>query len=454
MAADLTAILLPAPPRGPQPNDILSIVAQAGAPALWIRLAPLAKQGVHQLEIMDGQTGLPSVAPDLVAALSRGDGKAMFVHVNHQAKQALLHAFEDGAEVASYTGEPDAGFAETMQKLVGCSVDELVAEDDGTRLGFGQAASRTAALVRGRVLLVPAGTPTGLSSFAFHDRGYDLRKSADAKTAQEERDSTRVAFFAYDHELITRAWNEIPGKQLAQIIQGAPVEVLGPLFPLREEAAKALTLLGDEPPGKHRLHPLTHVRAFEMLALAHAGVYAGGDALTYLDERVLPLLSIGDATPVIDDADEAEELEGQPSILAAMVDVLPFPKPPGGYGPILEQLGPAEVTALAPWAKPGQEYEGVVFRVVPDRMLELVRSLDGNKLAARLDTFGRALFAARADDEKSDKSDEAYQKWFLATQEKSQADLERFLTDWAELRITLEVVALNNMALGLLIYGG
>ena len=81
-----------------------------GAPALWIRLAPLVKQGVHQLEIMDGQTGLPSVAPDLVAALSRGDGKAMFVHVNHQAKQALLHAFEDGTEVASYTGEPDAGF--------------------------------------------------------------------------------------------------------------------------------------------------------------------------------------------------------------------------------------------------------------------------------------------------------------------------------------------------------
>lgn len=453
MSADLTAILLPAPPRGPNPNDVLSVVAQNAPPALWVRLAPLVKHGVQQLEILDGQSGLPSVAPDLVSALSRGDGKAMFLHVNHQAKQVLLHAFEDGVEVATYSGEPNEAFDQELQRLLGCSVDDLVADDDGTRLGFGQAASRTAALVRGRLLLVPAGTPTGLGSFGFHDRGHDLRRpgEGDADDDEDERDNTRVAFFAYDHDLITRAWKELPGKQLAQVISSAPVEVLGPLFPLRDETAKVLEALGDEPAGKLVRHSLVHVRAFEMLALAHAGIYAGGDALSYLDERLLPLLSIGDATPVIDDEDEAQELEQQPSILSAMVEVLPFPKPPGGYGQILEQLGPAELTALAPWAKAGQEYEGVIFRVVPDRMLELVRSLDGNKLAARLDGFGRALFEAGPG---KGQGDEAYQAWFNKVQERSGPDLERFLTGWAELRIALEVTSLNQMALGLIVYGG
>jgi len=321
--------------------------------------------------------------------------------------------------------------------------------DDG-RLGFGQAASRTAALVRGRLYLVPAGTPTSLGSFVFHDRGHDLKRSDDGQ-GDEDDDSTRVAFFAYDHEIIARAWSELPGKQLAQVVGSAPAEILGPLFPLREEAQKALESLGDEPPGKARSHPLTHVRAFEMLALAHAGAYSGGDTLAYLDERVLPMLAIGDSVPVIDDAEEAQELEDMPSVLEAMVDVLPCPKPPGGYGQILEQLGPAELQALAPWAKAGEEYEGVVFRVVPERMVELVRGLDGEKLGQRLGSFCRALYEARHG---KPANEEIYQGWFMALQERSGPDLERFLTGWAELRIVLELAMLNKLAVGMVIYGG
>src|SRR2546430_7943371 len=63
-------------------------------------------RSMQQLEVLEGPTGLPAVAPALVEALSKDDHKAMFLHVNHEAKQALLHAYEDGVEVASFTGEP------------------------------------------------------------------------------------------------------------------------------------------------------------------------------------------------------------------------------------------------------------------------------------------------------------------------------------------------------------
>ena len=149
MPADLTSILLPLPPRGLQPNDIVNVVSQNGPPAAWVRLVPMEKLEIHQLEVMDGQTGLPSVSPGMLAALSQNGGKALFVHVNHNAKQALLHAFEDGIEVATYSGEPNDSFTAEFQRLVGQSTDEIAENDDGTRVGFGQAASRTAAVVRG-----------------------------------------------------------------------------------------------------------------------------------------------------------------------------------------------------------------------------------------------------------------------------------------------------------------
>ena len=92
MAQDLTAILLPQPPRGLNPDTIVNIVAQNVPPTAWVRLSPLEKLDIQQLEVMDGQTGLPAVSPALLVALSQNGGKAMFVHVNYQGKQSLLHA--------------------------------------------------------------------------------------------------------------------------------------------------------------------------------------------------------------------------------------------------------------------------------------------------------------------------------------------------------------------------
>lgn len=447
MAQDLTAILVPQPPRGLNPDTIVNIVAQNVPPTAWVRLSPLEKLDIQQLEVMDGQTGLPAVSPALLVALSQNGGKAMFVHVNHQGKQSLLHAFEDGIEVASYTGEPGEGFEAEALKLIGHSVDDVVAADDGTRVGFGQAATRTAALVRGRLLMVPPGTPTGLGTFVFHDRGFDTPSSL-IIPGDAPADTTRAAFFAFDGNLIHQAFNQVPGQQLSQVINGAPEEVLGPLMELREPTAKALS--GHQQPlGQAKDHPAWHTHAFELLALSHAGVFAGGDTLKFLDGKLLSILSIGDATPIID-ADDAEDLEEMASVLDAMIEVLPCPKPPGGYGPLFENIGPEEIGALVPWAKPGQPYDGAVFLLKPDRILELARSFDANRLGQRLEKFCRALYSAKVGD---DVVEEEYLKWRSEWEQKSQKDIERLLLSWAELRVVCEIAAQNRLNVGLAVYG-
>jgi hypothetical protein len=106
--------------------------------------------------------------------------------------------------------------------------------------------------------------------------------------------------------------------------------------------------------------------------------------------------------------------------------------------------------ALVPWAKPGQPYDGAVFLIKADRILNLVRDFDGNKLGARLEKFCRALYTARygaISDEK------AYLQWRAGQEQKSRTDIERLLLAWAELRIVLEMAAVNQMALGVIVYG-
>lgn len=458
MASDLTAILLPLPPRGHQPNDVINLIAQTAPTAIWLRLSAFGQHEIHQLEVLDGQTGLPAVSPTMLQALSQEGGKALFVHVNNEAKQALLHAFEDGIEVASYSGEPNATFAEQFKLLVGHTVDEVVAFDDGTRKNFAQAASRTAALVRGRLLMVPTGTPTGLGTFFFHDRGHDRQEESPLDLSQldkvadkddEESDTTRVAFFAFDGNLIQQAFSQLPGKQLAQVVSGAPQEVLGPLIGLRDQTTQLLEQ-NDVAPGTVAQHPSWHTHAFEILALCHSSAYAGGDTLRFLDQKVLALLAAGDAAPIID-ADDAEEIAELPSLLDAMLEVLPVPKPPGGYGPLFELIGPDEIGALVPWAKPGEPYDGAVFLIKPDRLIELVRTTDAQKLAQRLERFSRALYTALHGDKAGD--EQAYIAFRKEWEEKSRLDIERFLTAWAELRIVLELAATNQLHLGLLVYG-
>src|SRR5205807_9173401 len=109
------------------------------------------------------------------------------VHVNHSAKQAMVHGFIDGRPNEGFAGAPGDEFVARLRVEAGADLAALVGADDGSRVGIGVAASHTMALMRGRALAVPAGTPTGLDGVTFHERGNAVDGGAG-----------RVAWVAFD----------------------------------------------------------------------------------------------------------------------------------------------------------------------------------------------------------------------------------------------------------------
>src|SRR3954452_9739663 len=129
MPKDLTAILLPAGQL--DDNIIRQTVAQRGYGDVWMRVAPLAKIRLVQIEVHDGKQGLPCEDPELVNQLSKG-GRAAFVHVNHQAKQAIVHAFFDGQLQDGFAGEPGPAFEAKLKELLATEApfDQIAEADD------------------------------------------------------------------------------------------------------------------------------------------------------------------------------------------------------------------------------------------------------------------------------------------------------------------------------------
>ena len=76
--------------------------------------------------------------------------------------------------------------------------------------------------------------------------------------------------------------------------------------------------------------------------------------------------------------------------------------------------------------------------------------LEGAKLSdQRMDRFEKAWYqAARGTPPKGD----AYETWRRIKVEQGERDIERFIVDWTELRIVLELAAANQLAVGLLFY--
>jgi hypothetical protein len=424
MARDLTAILLP---QGQCSEDeIRALAARFGD--VWLRIAPLPSAALTQVEILDGARGLPCESPELLMELSKG-GRAAFVHVNHAANQALVHAFAGGEAQPGWVGGPGE-LDDKLRAAVGCALDELQRADDGTRLGIGVAASHTVAFVRGRRLAVPPGTPTSLNSFTFHDRGAEVG------------DGTRIAPFAFDAQQVRLAF-AAPARELAAHLSTARK---GPMEGARTEVIAALAAMEDRP---LRPDDAAALRALELCTLDAACVFGGGDRQYFWDHRVLPMFLVGDAEPRFD-PDEFEDLEESASVLEAMVDVLPYAAPPGGEGSIVSNLGPGELLPLAPWAEGQDEYTGSVFRLACDRLLGLVRGLDGAQLNPRIERFERAWFqAARGG---LNPSGDAFDTWRRIKAESGERDVERFIVDWTELRIVLELAAANQLATGLLFY--
>lgn len=431
MERDLTAVLVQAGPLDAARAE--AIVAESGRHAVLVRFAPLLTLGLVQVEVHDARRGMPTEDPDLVARLSRG-GRATFVHVNHSAKQAIVHGFVDGKPSEGFAGAPGEAFDARLRAEIGADLAAIHAADDGSRLGIGVTASHTRALVHGSAIAVPAGTPTGLDSFFFHDRGAALDEGEE-----------RLAWFAFDRA----AAFERPGTLLAQLIASLPAGRFGPLEGARDEAVAELAALGERTPAQARL---TVPRALELCALAAARAWAGGDQLGYWDGRVLPLFAICAAepppAPVFDQAEATELDDETESILEAMVETLPFAAPPDGEGPLLTSLSPSELRPLAPWAT-GGEHAGSIFALAPERLLTLVRKLDGQRLGNAVQTFARVWYRAlRPGQPEGD----AYATFRQAKEEESQSDLDRFVADWAELRACLEIAQANALDMALMFY--
>ncbi len=432
MATDLTCVLVPAGQL--EPAAVHAIVRKSGRLAALVRVAPLPALSLVQIEVHDLRRGMPCEDPELVGAFSKG-GRATFVHVNHTAKQAMVHGFIDGKPNEGFAGAPGDDFMARLIAEAGHALDAITAADDGSRLGIGIASTQTHALLKGRALHVPVGTPTALDSFVFHDRGQKLDEGAE-----------RLAWLAFDRALAFGA----PGRALAAMIDGAPAGAFGPLEGARAEAVAALAALGEQSPADAKLQ---NARALELCAFAAAMAFAGGDQLRYWDERVLPLFAIcGKPTPPapVLDAEEADEIDHEETpFLEAMVETLPFAAPPEGEGPLLTQLAPGELGPLAPWAGGAAEHTGALFSLRPERLLTLVRTLDGKRLTAAMDSFAHAWYRAlRPGQPEGD----AFKTWRQAKDDEGHADLDRFVNDWAELRACLEIAAANQLDVALLFY--
>lgn len=432
MATDLTCVLVPAGQL--EPAAVHAIVRKSGRLAALVRVAPLPALSLVQIEVHDLRRGMPCEDPELVGAFSKG-GRATFVHVNHTAKQAMVHGFIDGKPNEGFAGAPGDDFMARLIAEAGHALDAITAADDGSRLGIGIASTQTHALLKGRALHVPVGTPTALDSFVFHDRGQKLDEGAE-----------RLAWLAFNRALAFGA----PGRALAAMIDGAPAGAFGPLEGARAEAVAALAALGEQSPADAKLQ---NARALELCAFAAAMAFAGGDQLRYWDERVLPLFAIcGKPTPPapVLDAEEADEIDHEETpFLEAMVETLPFAAPPEGEGPLLTQLAPGELGPLAPWAGGAAEHTGALFSLRPERLLTLVRTLDGKRLTAAMDSFAHAWYRAlRPGQPEGD----AFKTWRQAKDDEGHANLDRFVNDWAELRACLEIAAANQLDVALLFY--
>src|SRR5438874_13465844 len=102
---DLTAVLIEL--RAEADADYIArAVAGGGYGDVWLRMKPLQPLGLVQVELFDGN-GMLRVDPALVMALSQDGRRATFVHLNRGAKQALVHAFQAGAELEGWMGAPE-----------------------------------------------------------------------------------------------------------------------------------------------------------------------------------------------------------------------------------------------------------------------------------------------------------------------------------------------------------
>ena len=272
---------------------------------------------------------------------------------------------------------------------------------------------------------------------------HRLDQSTSGVVAGQER----CTFFAFDKPLVQAICNT-PGADLAKVMEQARQDI--GKDPEGRQVLETMRALDKKPikeadPGSRQLL----VRAIEMLVLGSGRVFAAGDSAPYWDERVLPLLSLTDQAPVVDE-DEIEELDEARSVLHALVEVVPAKAPPGGAGQVLESVADVELQPLLPDFVEDGMYAGSILQLDPARLLGALRTLDSDKLSKAVALLEAAWWTKKTG---QPAEGEAYAAFRRGHAEKGQPDLDRALRHLSELRVVFEVAQANDLTVALAFYG-
>ncbi|MCC6748151.1 MAG: hypothetical protein IT371_10860 [Deltaproteobacteria bacterium] len=474
---------------------------------LWVRVAPSrarrANAGLWRIDLYDLQTGAPILAELLGPQLSQEGRTALLAMGDEQDLSAAYELAKDGKAIGGWAGElasfstedPEgrtregrAAFEAEFKRQTGVAWSELGAEEE-LPSAADLADEHTVALVRGRVVKLPAGFLRQGSLFRFHypadlatpsalalmqlealaeqdeeedeeggegDEGAELdddgqdddgddQDNDDGEPEDddaEQEDEERLALVALDLKETQSLWKGTHAARVHQflkIIERIKGAILGPLGHALPEVTE---MVETAPPDRPLSSTRPHLILYETLAMATALAYGAGDRRSYVDHHLLPLLNLNDA-PLAERAirESLEEIEDL-GVLSAMVEVLPYSAP---EGELLESFADEEIRPLAEWAAGDDHYEGTIFLLDPGRLERAVAAFNLERFLARVDEFLRTWHRLGG-------GEMPYETWLAQRHVRDRAERRIFLARLAELKQLLAVTRENELSLGLLFY--
>ncbi|PID38155.1 MAG: hypothetical protein CSA65_08700 [Proteobacteria bacterium] len=450
------------PSENIEQDRIREVLHAIGLDQAWVRILPAeAKYEDHsliQIEIYDLAEGVPIFAEEIGPTLSQAAGLSLVVGIDESDDEAALMLCQNGEQAFAWAGSQQEfeardeegtelkgpeGFRHVFKDLIGHTFEgflEACPRNDEARE---VADEHTDLLLRGRFMGLPEGFPRIADLFLFHEEDDDEDEAADGDN-KNEAEQDRVALVLLDLRLTEVLWKESTAQEVSKFLEAIePLKgkVLGPLARDLEEAKDWVR---TQPPARPlEQAPAPDLTTFEVLAMATALSFSGGTSTQRFDERLLPLLSLGDSqisgSIIKDSLNDIEHL----GILSAMAEVLPYSVP---EGELLECFADEELRPLADWAVKGNHYEGSLLRVDIKRVAELLQELDVDTLRAKAEAFGRAWF------EVSPGSVTSYEAW-QAVRPQDKEEWDRLLIQVGELRLVLSLLGVNNLEPALLFYG-
>lgn len=449
------------PSENIEQDTIREVLHGIGLDQAWVRILPAeARYEDHpliQIEIYDLSEGVPIFAEEIGPKLSQAAALSLVVGIDESDDEAALMLCQNGEQAFAWAGSQEEfqaeddegnelkgaeGFRHVFKELIGHGFEDFLAACPRNDEAREVADEHTDLLLRGRFMGLPEGFPRIGDLFIFHQE--DELDDDEREGDHDDDEQDQVALVLLDLRLTQVLWTESTAQEVSQFLQAIePIKgkVLGPLAGDLEAAKEWVASQPPSRPLEQAPHP--DLTTYEVLAMATALAFTGGTSTQRFDERLLPLLSLGEGqitgSIVKDSLEDIEEL----GVLSAMAEVLPYSVP---EGELLECFADEELRPLADWAVQGNQYEGSLLRVDIQRVAELLQQFDVDTLKAKAEAFGRAWFEAAPG------SVTSYDAW-QAVRPQDEADWDRLLIQVGELRLVISLLSVNNLQPALLFYG-